>query len=95
VFAQAGVPYGPRLVLDSKAYKEVAKKRKSDAGVGPVGKRAKASGWKAVPLKVPMASKGIGAASSKAAMVKGTPTKSLPRASAALGASIPPKAGTP
>jgi hypothetical protein len=44
VFEQAGVPYGPRLALGSKASKEAMKKRKSDAGAGPMGKRAKASG---------------------------------------------------
>jgi hypothetical protein len=44
VFEQASVPYGPRLVPKSKASKEVVKKRKNDAGTGPIGKHTKVSG---------------------------------------------------
>jgi hypothetical protein len=93
VFEQASMPYGPRLVPGSEASIEAAKKRKSDSGAEPMGKRVKASDRKVVPLKAHVASKGAGATSSKTAMAKAAPTKSLPRASAA--ASVPPKACAP
>jgi hypothetical protein len=95
VFEQAGVPDGPRLVPGSEASKGATKKRKSNAGAGPTGKRTKVSDRKVVPLKEPMASKGAGAASSKTAMAKVVPAKSLPHVGAVPGASAPPKVGAP
>jgi hypothetical protein len=62
VYEQAGVPYGPRLEPDSKACKEAAKKRKSDVGARPSGKRVKVFGQKAMPAKASVAPKGVSVA---------------------------------
>jgi hypothetical protein len=94
VFEKIGVPYGPCLVPSSKASKETVKKR-IDAGARPVGKHAKVSGQKVKPPKATMTPKSIEVASSKAALVKATHAKTVPKASVAPRASVPLGARTP
>jgi hypothetical protein len=95
VFEQAGVPYGPCLELGSKACGEATKKRKSDAGVGPSGKRAKVSGRKAIPAKASVAPRGTSAAPSKTVMAKATHATQASKTSVAPGTTVPPKVGAP
>jgi hypothetical protein len=85
VFEQGGVPYGPCLVPDSEASKEVAKKRKSNAGAEPARIRTMVPSRKAMHAKVPTSSKGVGAASSKGVVVKTAHAKAIPRDNVVLG----------
>jgi hypothetical protein len=89
VFEQANVPYGPRLEPRSEASKEATQKRKSDAGVVPVGKCAKVSGRKVILSKTAVAAKSAGVALSKTVSMKEAPTKSTPKTTVAPGADIP------